>query len=87
MGVNRGIGCKQPCPTCHAPDNELHDCGKARWPLRTGIETQGIIDHALQLSATEGEALLKANGLRPIEVCSNLALYYILLMCYSRMPL
>jgi hypothetical protein len=74
MGVNRGIGCKQPCPVCHVPDDELHDCGKARWPLWTGIETEGIINHAHQLSAMEGEALLKANGLRPIEVCSNLCL-------------
>jgi hypothetical protein len=72
MGVNRGIGCKEPCPVCHVPDVELHDCGKARWPLQTGVETQEIIDRARQLSATEGEALLKANGLCPIEVCSNL---------------
>jgi hypothetical protein len=72
-GVNHGVGCKQPCPVCHVPDVELHDCRKARWPLRTGIEIQGIIDQAHQLSATEGEELLKANGLRPIEL-SNLCL-------------
>jgi hypothetical protein len=79
MGVNRGIGCKEPCPVCHVPDNELHDCGKARWPLRTGIETQEIIDSARQLSATDGEALLKANGLRPIEACFNLCLILFLI--------
>lgn len=74
MGNNRGVGCKEPCPTCHAPDDELHDCGEARWPLRTGIESQEIINQAQKLSATEGEALLKKNGLRPIDACSNLCL-------------
>jgi len=69
MGNNRGVGCKKLCPTCHVPEDELHDCGEAWWPLRTGTKTQQIIDQSWELTATEGEALLKKNGLRPIDVC------------------
>lgn len=67
MGLNRGINGLQPCPVCHAPKSELHDCGKV-WPLRSGNETQEIIAKSRTLGAKKGEELLKANSLRAIEV-------------------
>ena len=79
MGNIRGFGGLEPCPICHVPKDELHDCGKARWPLRTGVESQKIIDQARKLKGAKGEALLKKNGLRPIDVCSNLCLIPVLI--------
>jgi hypothetical protein len=67
MALNRGFMGLQPCPVCHVPKNELHDCGKS-WPLRTGLETQNIIAESKALTAAAGEQLLKSNGLRPIDV-------------------
>lgn len=64
----RGFGGLEICPTCHAPKDELHDCAKARWPLRTGPETEAILKLAEELGGGEGEALLKKNGLRPVKV-------------------
>jgi hypothetical protein len=87
MGNNRGVGCLEPCPTCHVPKDELHDCGKARWLLRTGIESQAIVDQARKLPATKAEELLKKNGLRPIDVCSNICFISSLIHSLSRMPL
>ena len=64
----------QPCPVCHVPKGELHDCGKARWPLQTGIGTQKIIEDAWKLGSVKGEELLKQNGLHPVDVRSDLYL-------------
>ncbi|KAF8961518.1 hypothetical protein BDZ97DRAFT_1921202 [Flammula alnicola] len=66
MGLNRGYMGLQPCPICHIPKDQLHDCGKS-WPLRTGLETQKIIAESRACNASEGEELLKANGLRAID--------------------
>ena len=74
MSNTRGFRGLQPCPVCHVPKNELHDCGKARWPLRTGIGTQKILEDAQKLGAVRGEELLKQNGLRLVNVCANLYL-------------
>ena len=67
MALNRGFMGLQPCPVCHVPKDELHDCGKS-WPLRTGLEMQNIIAKSKALTAAAGEQLLKSNGLRPIDV-------------------
>jgi hypothetical protein len=74
MANTRGYKGLQPCPICHVPKDEMHDCGKARWPLRTGVETQKIIADARRLGKVKGEELLKQNGLRLIDVCSDLYL-------------
>ena len=88
MGNNCGIGALEPCPVCHVPKDQLCDCAKARWPMRTGIETQDIIDQARKLTAAKGEELLKKNGLRPIDVCFNLnPLCVVVLLIVCRMPL
>jgi len=71
MANIRGFGGLQPCPICHVPKDELHDCGKARWPLQSGIGTQKILENARKLGAIKGEELLKQNGLRLIDVYSN----------------
>ncbi|KAH9476946.1 hypothetical protein JR316_0010862 [Psilocybe cubensis] len=67
MGQNRGKDALEPCPVCHVPNSELHNCGVFDWPLRTGIETAEIVAKAQTLNVTQGEALLKKNGIRPIE--------------------
>ena len=72
MGNICGVGSLEPCPICHVPKDKLHDCGKAQWPLRTGIETQRIIEQARKLRSGDAEELLKKNGLRPIDVCTNI---------------
>jgi len=59
MAGIRGYGCLEPCPTCHVPHDEQHDCGKARWPFRTGVETQKTLESAQELSAGGAEELLK----------------------------
>ena len=85
MSNTRGFGSLQPCPVCHVPKDELHDCGKARWPLRTGIGTQKIFEDARKLGLVKGEELLKINGLRLIDVCPDLYVFRFLTVC--RMPL
>ena len=75
MAGIRGFGGLEPCPTCHVPHDELHDCGRARWPLRTGVETQATLELARKLKAGPAEKLLKKNGLRLIDVCSILIIF------------
>ena len=72
MAGTRGFGGLEPCPVCHVPHDKLHDCSGALWPLRTGIETQKILHHARKLKAGPAEKLLKKNGLRLIDVYSNI---------------
>ena len=67
MGLNRGFLGLQPCPVCHAPKDQLHDCANC-WPYRTGLETQKLIADARALNAKRGEEILKANGIRPVDV-------------------
>ena len=71
MGLNCGFMGLQPCPVCHVPKDQLHDCAKS-WPLRTGRETQKLITDAQALNAAQGEEILKAYGIRPVDVsCLN----------------
>jgi hypothetical protein len=67
MGLNRGFMGLKPCPVCYVGKNELHDCGKS-WPLRDGLETHKIVKQSRNLSSAKGEELLKAHGLRAIDV-------------------
>jgi hypothetical protein len=67
MGLNRGFMGLKPCPVCYVGRNELHDCGKS-WPLRDGRETHKIVEESRNLSSAKGEELLKAHGLRAIDV-------------------
>ena len=69
MGLNCGFMGLQPCPVCHVPKDQLHDCAKS-WPRRTGLETQKLIADARALNAAQGEEILKANGIRPVDVSS-----------------
>ena len=67
MGLNRGYLGLQPCPVCHVPKDQLHDCTNC-WQYRTGLETQKLIANARALNAKQGEEILKANGIRPVDV-------------------
>jgi hypothetical protein len=67
MGLNRGFMGLKPCLVCHVPKDQLHDCANS-WPLRTGLETQKLVANARALNATQGEEILKANGIRPVDV-------------------
>ena len=67
MGLNHGFLGLQPCPVCHAPKDQLHDCANY-WSYRTGLETQKLIADAQALNAKQGEEILKANGIRPVDV-------------------
>jgi hypothetical protein len=69
MSLNRGFMGLKPCPVCYVGKDELHDCGKS-WPLRNGLETQRIIKESRKpgLTQLEREDLLKAHGLRAIDV-------------------
>lgn len=67
MGLNRGFMGLKPCPVCNVGKDELHDCGKS-WPLRSGPETQEIIEKSRKLNSTQAEDLLKVHGLRAIDV-------------------
>jgi len=67
MGLNRGFLGLQPCPVCHAQKDQLHDCANC-WAYRTGLETQKLIADARALNAKRGEEILKANGIRPVDV-------------------
>jgi hypothetical protein len=67
MGLNRGSMGLQPCPVCHVPKDQLHDCTKS-WPYRTGLETQKLVADARALNKAWGEEILKANGIQPVDV-------------------
>ncbi|KAG2137820.1 hypothetical protein BD769DRAFT_1351482 [Suillus cothurnatus] len=65
MSLIRGRGGKCPCPVCLVPLTELHDLSKT-YPLRSVEEAKEAL-HTYGLSKAQGEVLLKALGLRPVE--------------------
>jgi len=67
MALNRGFMGLKPCPVCYVGKNELHDCGRS-WPLRNGLESHKIIEKSRQFGLAQREDLLKAHGLRAINV-------------------
>ena len=50
MGLNHGFMGLKPCPVCHVPKDQLHDCAES-WPYRTGLETQKLVAEARVLNA------------------------------------
>lgn len=67
MTLIRGVRGKCPCPICVVPLEELHDLLKT-FPIRT---TQRAIEgcEAYSKKNSHGEEILKALGLRPVQVC------------------
>lgn len=58
---------KCPCPVCLVPLEELCDLSKT-FPIRT--VSQAVEGYQVYLrKKSEGEAILKALGLRPVDVC------------------
>ena len=69
MCLLRGTKGKCPCPVCLAPLEELSELSKT-----FNIRTVAQAKHALavyQQRKSEGEAILKALGLRPVPVSFN----------------
>lgn len=67
MALTRGYKGLKPCPICYVGKDELHDCSGS-WPLRNGLESQKIVEESRKIGLTRGEELLKAHGLRGIDV-------------------
>lgn len=69
MCLLRGTKGKCPCPVCLAPLEELSDLSKT-FPLRTVDQAKNALAE-YQRSKSEGEAILKALGLRPVAVSTT----------------
>ena len=67
MGLNCGFMGLKPCPVCHVPKDQLHDCAES-WPYCTGLETQKLVAEAQALNPAQGEEILTANGILPVDV-------------------
>ncbi|KAG1725468.1 hypothetical protein EDD22DRAFT_982843 [Suillus occidentalis] len=65
MSLIRGRGGKCPCPVCLVPLAELHDLSKT-YALRSVEEAIEVL-RVYKRSKAQGEELLKALGLRPVE--------------------
>jgi hypothetical protein len=66
MSLIRGAQCKCPCPVCLVPREELSDLTKTH-AIRSAKDAQAALDVYRQ-SKSQGEALLKALGLRAVAV-------------------
>ena len=70
MALIRGFGGLYPCPICLVPATKLSDLA-TRYPLRSAAQSQAIVEDARKAgSAAAKEELLKAYGLRGLDVCS-----------------
>ncbi|KAG1851702.1 hypothetical protein F4604DRAFT_1883568 [Suillus subluteus] len=65
MSLICGCGSKCPCPVCLVPLAELHDLSKT-YPLRSMEEAKEAL-RVYGHSKAQGEEILKALGLRPVE--------------------
>ena len=71
MSLIRGFKGARPCPVCLVPTEELTNVEKT-FERRTAKIAQDIVwDRSLNLG--QKEALLKPQGLRNVEVCSQLS--------------
>ncbi|KAG1765483.1 hypothetical protein EV702DRAFT_981531 [Suillus placidus] len=64
MSLIRGAQCKCPCPVCLVPREELSDLSKTH-AIRSAKDAQAALN-VYQQSKSQGEALLKALGLRAV---------------------
>lgn len=79
MCLLRGTRSKCPCPVCLAPLEELADLSKT-FPARTADQAKDALA-CYQQNKSEGEAILKSLGLRPVEVNSSLLLSLLSSLC------
>jgi hypothetical protein len=68
MTLNRGFGGKRPCPKCMIPAKELSEATKKFPGCTTASMSHVYHDANCQRLATEKEEILKANGIRGVEV-------------------
>jgi len=70
MSLIRGRTGKCPCPVCLVPLEELHDLSKT-FPMRSIQEGKRGLQ-VYRARKAEGETILKALGLQPVEVSYNI---------------
>jgi hypothetical protein len=80
MSLIRGAQCKCLCPVCLVPHEELSDLTKTH-AIRSAKDTQAALD-VYQQSKSQGEALLKALGLRAVAVSHIFQFYYSILLIH-----
>jgi len=69
MALIRGVGSLFPCPRCLIPEAKQGD-PSARAPLRTAVDTRATIQEARgKRLVGDKEEILKAAGLRDVDVC------------------
>ena len=87
MALIRGVGSLVPCPRCLIPEDKLGS-HSVRAALRTTADMREIISKARgERFANAGEEILKAVGLRDVDVylCSNCSRFVLPLMTLNRM--
>lgn len=78
MALIRGVKCLFPCPRCMISQEKQGDIS-VNAPPRTAAGTKATIQEARkQKRVGDKEAILKASGLRDVDVC----LYFIFLVSY-----
>ena len=82
MVVIRGVGCYCPCPVCLIPREKQADFSVTA-KLRSVKKTKKLLGMAKEKTQTEMEKLLKAKGLRNIEVCSFCCFIFYLLTYFN----
>jgi hypothetical protein len=67
MALIRGFGSLTPCPVCLVPSDQLSNLS-VTFPLRTKEDMKDQYERAQEHNVAEGDAILKAIGLRDVEV-------------------
>ena len=67
MALTRGGNASFPCPVCLVPKEEIPLLSISH-RLRTSGDMEAVWRQALELNATESEALLKSYRLRDVQV-------------------
>lgn len=81
MSLIRGRNGKCPCPICIVPLDSLDDLSQV-FPLRNMTDAQEALD-VYDRSRSDGEEVLKALGLRPVQVfyCNFTYQYTNIVLC------
>jgi len=76
MSLIRGFGGLFPCPTCFVPADMLLIHIPEGFGLRTAAGSEEVLLQASEMPlAKDRETLLKAHGLRNINVCLNFVVF------------
>lgn len=69
MTLIRGLRGLRPCPKCLIPKEALSDLSQDH-ELRTAAKTSQLLEEVANMSVGNREEKLKAQGLRPVKVCT-----------------